>query len=205
MDEPAQELHHGDIIEVISDFDPGVVEPGDRALNRGGMSRWVFHARVQGGIAPIYDAILLPNDFRWKIVGRVEEEEFDFMFHSALRPQRREHFNATITRHKKSIRHLWASDHRRTMRDFMDLLCVIVQEEPGLLEEQIFLRILEPILRPSNGYLWWTKRNKQRLFTWMNRSIVKLESEGRIRRVKSDIDWISWPGVRLYPINVLAQ
>lgn len=201
MDGPAQELHHGDIIEVISDFDPGVVEPGDRALYKGGLTRWVFYTRIRGGIAPIYDATLMPDDGRWKIVGRVEEEDFDYLYHTALRPERREHFLATVTRYKEPIRHLWESDLRKTQADFATLLYAIIQEEPGLLAEQILWDIMEPACRPSKGRAWWTKRNHQRICSWMTRAVLKLENEAWITLVKTS-EWTR-PGVRLYPITPL--
>jgi hypothetical protein len=115
------------IIEVVQDFDGGVVEPGDRGMITSKGRRVMFRTRVPTcGPLALYD---WSEDSRWKRVAQSEVE------YERYAEQRRHEFYDAVD----ELRWRGLPDMRsRASRDKLDVhLLVIAGRSPGLRIDQI--------------------------------------------------------------------
>ncbi len=132
-------LKNGDVIEVLKDFDSGVVGLGDRAIYLEGMRRVIFRTRIpSSGIVPVYDVWEGMFDEGWVgIVDHIDDPpelgELDKP-HPVLRLDRRERYLATSEKFRSNVRRVWGLDFRyaENKAKFDDLIVEILQAEPDL-------------------------------------------------------------------------
>lgn len=194
MGPQAVKVKHGDVIEVVKDFDAGVVSPGDRVIHRAGAERWYFRTRMPSdGAAPLYDSspVLDPDDPAtrgpWlKVVAHLDEVPDDpdkFASHPILRPERMVKFCRSTAFFADSICRLWRCDLRFAKnKDKLDAMVVrILEDEPDLLWNtdigyHFFFYALQDPHRPWRGY---TKMMNS-IGRALDSSVKRLETAGRI-------------------------
>jgi hypothetical protein len=128
-------LKHGDVIEVVKDFDPKSLSPGDRVIHRADNKRWYFSTRIPPrGASPIYDVDQAFFDRGWiKVVDHVDDVPKQGQ-HKVLRPERETKFIHSMNRFVPDIRKLWKQDKRyKEFNNGLDLLVrKVLQAESGL-------------------------------------------------------------------------